>query len=125
MGGSVWSPNQTLGRELHEPFQGQDEMMAKKYKLALTKIWFNQLLLSLPKPHITKTIELAEGSGYYNNTENDTPEQEAITDADVSILVRLVDKHKVDVGGKACCEPLTGVKQVLEFLFLELHFFVH
>ena len=55
----------------NQPYQ--DDIMAKKDKLALTKIWFNQLLLSLPKSNITKTIDLAEGSGYHNNGENDTP----------------------------------------------------
>ena len=46
------------------------------------------------RPSITKTIELAEGSGYHKNTENDTPEQEAITDADGSvILLQNVNAH--------------------------------
>jgi len=77
---------------INQPYQ--DENMAKKDKLALTKIWFNQLLLSLPKPNITKTIELAEGSGYHNNTENDTPDQEEITEANGSvILVQNVNAH--------------------------------
>ena len=77
---------------INQPYQ--DESMVKKNKLALTKIWFNQLLLTLPKPNITKTIELTEGTGYHHINETETPSDEEMIDANGGVItVRNVHAH--------------------------------